>query len=355
MVRYRYYTKLFLGVLLLFILANLIVWEFWTKELLTSSHGDLARLSYLPKICQERGTGVDLPRRHVEIGDFTGGRVDMVTVGDSFSAGGGGGKNNYYQDYIASYNNFTVVNVSSNIALLKPGYFMPVNILAILYNNGMLDRLKPRYVLIETAEHSAVERLASSLNFNDTQDLDRMLFFYTEYRSTVSRGNDMTSFVNAGAKFVYYNIKDMLSIKKINNQVYRTNLSRTLFSGPYGDRLYYLSDEEKAEVMATRDKLQVMNDNLNLIADKLAKKNIKLVFMPVVNKLNLYGTYTVPPRNDTQFFDELRKMPKKYLLIDTKELLSDAIRRGDKDVFYKDDTHWSWKAPQMIFDAVRFD
>ncbi len=356
-VRYRTFARIYILTLLVFVVINILIWVFFTKRLLSpgSRIGDLARLSYLVKISQEREMGINLPRKHVAIGDFTEGKVDMITVGDSFSMGGGGGKNNYYQDYIASRNNFTVVDFQSNIGALKPGIFMPVNLLAILYNNGMLDRLKPRYVLLETAERAALERLVDCFSFQDTQSLDRLFFYYQEYKPTAKRQTEISTFIDAGKKFINYNIKDLFSAKRINDNVYRLKLQKSMFSEPYGDRLYYIFDEEKPGVKVTSDKLRTMNNNLNFIAGKLAKKNIRLVFMPVVSKLNLYGAYADPPRNDSIFFEDLRKLPKKYLFIDTKALLRDSLQRGEKDIFYKDDTHWSWKASQKIFDTVRFN
>jgi hypothetical protein len=47
-------------------------------------------------------------------------------------------------------------------------------------------------------------------------------------------------------------------------------------------------------------------------------------------------------------------LPKEYLLIDTKAILAKAIEEGELDLFYQDDTHWTWKASQRIFSAVRF-
>jgi len=355
--KFRAFAGMFILALVAFAGANFLIWRCFTKELLMpgSPASDLVRLSYLVKIRQERVAGVDLPRRHVPIGDYRGEKVDMITVGDSFSQGGGGGRNPFYQDYIASNNNFTVVNFPSKVNMGRPGYFTPINTLAILYNSGMLDRLKPSYILLESVERYAPERLVFSFSFDDTEPLDRLLSYYAGYKPVDVLKNATDSFINTGnVKFIYYNIKDLFPVTKINDNVHRSGLRRTMFSGQYGDRLYYYHDEHTNSVSLTRDTVRAMNDNLNVIADKLAEKNIRLVFMPVVSKLTLYGEYADPPRNDSFFFEELRKLPKRYRFVDTKELLRDAVQHGELDVFYKDDTHWSWKASQKIFDAVRF-
>ena len=89
---YRIFILSFLGMLAAFAVANYLVWNCYTEELLKpeSRASDLVRLSYLVKILQNKESWVDLPKQHKEIGAFTGGGVDMVTVGDSFSLGGGG-------------------------------------------------------------------------------------------------------------------------------------------------------------------------------------------------------------------------------------------------------------------------
>jgi hypothetical protein len=98
-----------------------------------------------------------------------------------------------------------------------------------------------------------------------------------------------------------------------------------------------------------------LNDNLNRLADRLAPKGIQLVFMPVVDKYDLYYEHILDnlyPRN--QFFNLLRPLPKRYRFIDTKAILADGVRMGDKDIFYVDDTHWTWKASSKIFGTERF-
>lgn len=100
--------------------------------------------------------------------------------------------------------------------------------------------------------------------------------------------------------------------------------------------------------------IQAMNDNMNRLAEVLAQKNIKLYFMPVVDKYNLYRTFIINnPYPESVFFEEMRLLPKKYEYIDTKKILFNALQRGEKDIFYPDDTHWSWRAPEMIFEQVR--
>lgn len=78
--------------------------------------------------------------------------------------------------------------------------------------------------------------------------------------------------------------------------------------------------------------------------------------MPCVDKYNLYSNYIINnPYPRSIFFEELRKLPKRYHLIDTKAILTEEVRKGEKDVFYADDTHWSWKASKKVFETIKFE
>ena len=354
----KVFVLAFLAVLASFAALNYLVWICFTKELLKpeSQASDLVRLCYLVKISQKKETGIDLPKRHVGIGAFTGGQVDMVTVGDSFSLGGGGGKNNYYQDYIASLNDFVVVNVPSRLDKSRVGLLSPVNTLAILYNSGMLDMLKPRYVLLESVERYIPERFLEHFTFDESENLDRLIQHYRKYQVENIAGNEGVTFINTGnAKFVYFNIKDLFDVERINKKVYKTRLKTPLFSGKYGDRLYVYHEEYDNQRKLTRDGIRKINDNLNYIADKLASKNISLVFMPIVDRSDLYDGFAVRPRKFSIFFEEIRKLPKRYQFIDTKAILLPELQRGEKDLYFMDDTHWNPKAAKKIFETVRFE
>jgi len=44
-----------------------------------------------------------------------------------------------------------------------------------------------------------------------------------------------------------------------------------------------------------------------------------------------------------------------YKFIDTKKILTRMIDNNITDVYYSDDTHWSWKASQEIFKKDMYD
>jgi hypothetical protein len=340
-----------------FVLVNLLIWKQWTEVLLSPRYegGDLSRLGLISGVKKIRKTYDDLPVRHVEMKAYRGEKVDMITIGDSFSVGGGEGRNKYYQDYIATNNDMSVLNIPTYKFKFMVFNAMPVSTLAALFNAGWLDRIRPRYVLIETAERYAIPRLVTHFDLNvqvKQEELER-------YFSSVSLGGSLNqdiSFINEGNfKFLYYSLMYKFSEHAFRRLVVKTQLKKPMFSGKQGDLLLFHGDDIQQSSLATRQNIQIANDNLNALARLLRTKGITLVFMPVVDKLNLYRSFV---KNDAYprsiFFEELRKLPKEYLFIDTKAILTTAIEEGELDLFHQDDTHWTWKASQRIFSSVRF-
>jgi hypothetical protein len=77
--------------------------------------------------------------------------------------------------------------------------------------------------------------------------------------------------------------------------------------------------------------------------------------MPPADKYTIYSEYIANnPYPPSTFFELLRPLPKKYIFVDTKAVLSQAVKNGEKDIYYSDDTHWSWKASKLIAESMRF-
>ncbi len=338
-------------------MANYLIWKCSTELLLTkkSDGGDLARMGYLPGLKQYRKKSADLPVRHLEMKEFRGQVIDVLTIGDSFSQGGGSGRNSYYQDYLASINHFNVLNVYPYPTADVVCGFSPVSTLAVLFNSGYLDVIRPRYVLLETVVRHSIPRFALPFSFTQTDSIDNIKEFYAnktvdlDYLPTVS-------FINGGNfKFLFYNFMYLFSDNAYRGLVYKKRLDRPFFSGKNGDVLiFHGEDIQVVKILSSKD-VMLLNDNLNRLSDILAAKGIKLLFMPVVDKYDLYRDYIIEnnyPKNI--FFEELRPLEHRYTLIDTKSILLEKIKKGEKDIFYGDDTHWTWKASKTVFENVVF-
>lgn len=343
--------------LVLFVIVNYLVWKFATEDLLTKKYdgGDLVRMGYLPGSKEYRKKTDDLPVRHLEMKDYKGQPVDVLTIGDSFSLGGGEGRNSYYQDYLASINNFSVLNAFPYPTGDLIAQFSPVSTLAVFYNSGYLDRIKPKYVLLESVVRYCIPRFSQPLRFTKSDTIPAMDKFYADKIITMDY-LPKVGFINEGNfKYLYYALMYRFSDNGFRGLVYKKQLDRSFFSVKEDKSLILHSEDIQCVKLMNSESVKSVNETLNQLSDILAAKGIKLYFMPVVDKYDLYSDYIVDNEYARNiFFDELRPLARRYTLIDTKAILLDLIRKGEKDIFHADDSHWTWRASQAVFEKVRF-
>lgn len=351
------FSFVFIVVLLFFIGLNFIVWKSATEVLLTKKFdgGDLARIGYVLGSKQYRKVENNLPRRHIGLKEYDGRKIDVLTIGDSFSMGGGEGQNSYYQDFIATINNYSVVNVYPYPTDDRVAGFSPISTLAVLMNSGYLDMLKPRYVLIESIVRYCVPRFAKPLDLSRTDSLENIRRYYAKTSYSLDYLPKVGFINNGNFKYLYSNVLYKFSDNAFRGLIYRLPLEKSLFSAR-DDRTLIFHNEDLIMIPYNSGAfVEKVNATFNSLAEVLAAKGIKLYFMPVVDKYDLYSDYIVDnPYPKNPFFSELRKLPKKYTLIDTKAILEPMVKAGEKDVFFPDDSHWTWKASKKVFETVRF-
>jgi hypothetical protein len=351
----RFFVYFFVSALSLFLLFHIAVWEIFTKKLLApgeSIHaGDLARMSYQFDSLQIRKTEVSFPKQHIASPSWQGEKVDVITFGDSFSIGAAGGKNPYYQDFIVNETGLNVLNIERDPHDKDEDF---LKILVGIINGGFLDQVKPKVILLETVERLALSRLSQDVDWDfiiSPEDVVQTM--------KKKRYGEMTDirFINSGNyKFFLYNFYYRFSENALNHsQVYRVPLKRKMFNSNAPDiLLYYFQDITSLE-LENGSNLLKMNHNLNRLAKLLEEKNIKLVFMPAVDKYDLYRPYMINPiHKKPLFFDLLRPLDKEYYLVDTKKVLSELIENNVADVFYGDDTHWSPIASEAVVRSIPF-
>jgi len=357
---YRHFVFIILGVLFAVVLYNAAVWQLCTRSLLGRGEdgvipNDLARMGYLSGYTDPRRNVDDLPRRHLELVDYKGGAIDVVTVGDSFSQGGGNGPNRFYQDYLATFSEVSVLNVG-----VYPGSRSQMETAILLANSGFLDQMRPRFLLLEIVERNCY-KFTGPHDWGKTEDPSRLRQNYADRAAAAKADAEApelppVGFFNTGNfKWLLYNILYRFAPDAFVSKTCKVKLDRPLFSGERGESLLFLRKDIEKVQKADPSTLRAFNDNLNRLAELLRARGIELVFMPAPDKYTLYSPYIVDnPYPPSRFFELLRPLPKAYRFIDTEAILSAEIARGEKDVYYLDDTHWSWKASRAIFAAERF-
>ncbi|MSR76808.1 MAG: hypothetical protein EXS63_01060 [Candidatus Omnitrophica bacterium] len=344
---HKFWTLSVLGFFLSFVALNFLIWEKYTKELLIDGprSGDYTRIGYIAGSSYPSKPGYGLQRKHLENYQYQHEPIDILTIGDSFS-NSNGKTDQYYQDWIATIHSKTVLNVQK----LPGKHFFDT--LVILANSGYLDQVHPKAIILEIIEHHAADFLSKPVDMDQHLPLGDILKTYQKLKYT-NRPPEI-SFLNIGnLKFLLYHFLYMIKDDAFFSKVYTRELSRPFFTVKNGRKLIFAYEDIEHLAGESETSIQKANRNLNALAEKLNQKGIRLYFMPVVDKYNLYSDFILHnPYPHSHFFETLRTLKKSYTFIDTKEILLAELARGEKDIYYADDSHWSSKAPQKIFRTV---
>lgn len=141
---------------------------------------------------------------------------------------------------------------------------------------------------------------------------------------------------------------------QLSSEVYITELDRPFFTNPdrettllhYWEDLEYITHPLDAETV---------NQNLNTAARLLNSKGIRLIFFAAADKYDLYYPYIKDKqgRPENPFFPKMRQLQgKEYIFLDAMTPLREALTRGEQDVYWLGDTHWSWKGIKYVCDEM---
>ncbi len=359
MSKFKKITFLWILSISVFLIFNFLIFFNYTSKVYPDTAdttiGDLARMSYSVDIIQERENITDLEKLHLNQNQYNYENIDMVTIGDSFSNGGAGGKNRYYQDYISTTYNKKVLNL--NIQNDK-NY---LEIIAFFANSGYLEKIGAKYVLIESVQREALVRFARNdlnLDIKTDKNLETIFRNSMETYNIEKLHNLKPSIINnLNLNAFIYNIKYYIKgYGKLNSSVYIEKLNKDLFTSKSSSKLAFYHEDIKKLSLETKENIELLNHNFNNLADILESKGIKLIFMPAVDKYNLYRPYIISNNySESIFFEYLSTLDKKYIFINTKEILSKNLENSEKDIFYADDTHWSYKASINIIESEAFN
>lgn len=299
-------------------------------------------MSYQIDSIVPRREEVDLPHRHLRVSDWHDESIDLITIGDSFSNAMGSGKNPYYQDYLASALHINILNIQ-NI----DNSFSYIDTIRYLLKQGWLKKMHPKAVLIECVTRETFNHLPET-NTSISIPADKLSSALSSTNFTKEFPHPML--INtANYKAPYYYIKYKYSIHA-KKEIYKFPLTKNLFSTKDSNHLLVYHDDLNSINRITEASVSMLNTQLNILSAELAKEGITLMFMPAVDKYDLYYNYISDKKNlpVNPFFSLLRKETKDYRLIDTKKILYPLLEQNMKDTFYADDTHWSYLSSEKI-------
>lgn len=356
--KYKKFTFILLSLLIGFISFHGIIWQF-TKQVYPNDYivGDLARMSYKFNLITSRKNNNTLPKTHIPFNNYKGEEIDLITIGDSFSNGGGGGLNRYYQDYISSMYNLKVLNILK----FKQSQDY-VDTLITLLDSGFLDKTKPKYIILESVQRNTYENIGfNKINYIDNLKYDNIISDIKNNKdiyNTKDKYNQNLTFINnLNYNVILYNCKFLIDGYGKQGKYYIEKLNKDLFTSKTKNELLFFQDDIRFLKYETKENLENLNEKLNLLANRLKDKNIKLYYMPVVDKYTLYRDKLLFKNKYPKsiFFEYLEGLNKDYYLINTKKILSEELNNNVIDLYYSDDTHWNYKASEAIINRLNFN
>ena len=354
--KFQNFVLLSLLAVILYIGFHFLIWTTNTSKIFGREDGkyigDIARVSYQIQALYPRELKYTLPIRHLTRKNYKNKHIDIITIGDSFSQGVTGGKNPYYQDYLATLYNKNILNISRT----KNGQFQFFEPIITLYNNGWLKLYKPKYIIIESVERFVIPRFAKAFNFN-VQDFPKDTL--SQYIRTARTNNSYIpklKLINmANYKYIYYNYI-YYAPPKVEIDVLKLHLNKNLFTTKTFQNQLLIHNEDRISLKYyTQKNIELINTNFNLLARKLKTLGIQLIFLVGPDKYDVFYPYIHNnPFEENKFFSLIRPLKKEYIFIDSKKILQNLLKNNIKDVYYSDDTHWSYKASEAIAKSQQF-
>lgn len=333
------FLMMFLGITLFVSLANFYVY-YYQKDNFTGDLGRLGKINFGKKYVNSFVSDFEQQKYFFD-GSFIKSNFDVITIGDSFSQQ----KKIGYQNYLGKISNKKIMNLKR----YNNGMDEPEQTAFLLLNSGYFDIVKPKYLIVESVGREFLNR-GTNIDVEKKDDLEKILNYYKELKQSTNEKKSLFDIGNL--KFIINPLLYKLNDRAFMSVVYKKKLLKNLFTVK-NNELYFYIDDIKNLKYQKNENFEKTNKNLNLLSQKLKEKGITLVVMPAVDKYDLYQDYIIAnnfPKNT--LFENYELLDKEYLFINTKKILLTEIIKGEKDVFYANDTHWSHKASEKIAQNI---
>ena len=267
---------------------------------------------------------------------------DVLTIGDSFSEQ----ENLGYQNALAKLNNTKILHLDNYLNN------NPIETLNSFLNGNVLDKIKVKYIILESVERLFVQRREfdtkkiidiDSLSNNIKKNKDKI-------KNEISKKESKEDFFSRETlKFSLTNIYYLFDDNAFKSQTYRVKTNHKLFSVNDNRLLFFEEDIKNISINNDNKNIIKLNNILNNLSERLSKKGMKLIVIPCPDKLDFYYEFISEKSKYTKpiFFDTYQNLPKKYFFINSKKILLEK-GKNMKDLYFFDDTHWSPKASNII-------
>lgn len=268
---------------------------------------------------------------------------DFISIGDSFSNQAEAG----YQNCVA-HNDYTLLNIDFTLIGMNP-----VQALVDLLNGDFFDSVTTNYVILQTVERFVIER-CENVDFTASIYTDEIENKVRNYSSVKAKPRRMSFFSHDLLDMPCLNIHYIFDEKPRRSEVFNARTTDYLFTTNKKKVIFYFQDYKGIEKKNNPDSARIVVDTINEISDRLAQKNIKLIFLIAPDKYDIHYPWLLNKDRyiEPVFFHNYEQLEKKYIDIPAYTILSDAVKRGEKDIYFYEDTHWSPIAAQYVANEI---
>ena len=148
--------------------------------------------------------------------------------------------------------------------------------------------------------------------------------------------------------YFYYRLfknESPICIEKLNNDY---------FSCDKPEELFFYRHNITCGVSIRKNNEVCVRHFFNLLCEKAKEKGVSLILLIAVDKYDLYQSYIIDNEwpTKTVMEDVNRIIGEDSRLLLSKNILKPMLENGEKDIFKFNDTHWSYKASQIIADEL---
>ena len=297
--------------------------------------GDLGRLAFII-IGEDYGQRIEqhelkdtLFNKVRETEDLRNIHVNVLTIGDSFSQQEHAG----YQNYMVQ-EGVTVANMRRDL------YDNPIQYAWNLLDAGVIDSTNIDVMVVEVGERDFSLRINSfstdkvEVGEPDLPDEGGEENVWDIRQWSLLRTRDFLMYRYAG-----------------RNPVYEAELDRDFFTSNEPRRLYFYCADILNGLTIDEPVRPKIKEVFNLLTTKAHERGIAFILMIPVDKYDIYQDFIVdnpydhPKRVNEEVREILGDIPEVLL---SKYSLQPLIDKGEKDVFLFDNSHWSYKASEVV-------
>ena len=297
--------------------------------------GDLGRLAFII-IGEDYGQRIEqhelkdtLFNKVRETEDLRNIHVNVLTIGDSFSQQEHAG----YQNYMVQ-EGVTVANMRRDL------YDNPIQYAWNLLDAGVIDSTNIDVMVVEVGERDFSLRINSfstdkvEVGEPDLPDEGGEENVWDIRQWSLLRTRDFLMYRYAG-----------------RNPVYEAELDRDFFTSNEPRRLYFYCADILNGLTIDVPVRPKIKEVFNLLTTKAHERGIAFFLMIPVDKYDIYQDFIVdnpydhPKRVNEEVREILGDIPEVLL---SKYSLQPLIDKGEKDVFLFDNSHWSYKASEVV-------